>query len=1168
MPSARLTPDPAALQNPYRQVLASTASHVPWASGIVAAAVLAGVTGLAGSAHADPGDAGAFDILDDTDVQFGITDGDGLDLLHSGGTGRDGGGDGLDDLFTDPDADLAFGTVQLGTTGLATGTGDLGHGVTGEFTRDQPVGPAESPFTDIDLPAPGTDPVRSSTMGLDPLSSEHVGSIDDSVEDVVEPDHHPTGSAREVVGASVAVPANQLPRATTVPSGPPAGSVDVPDGGANADPDPGADAGGGDGRDGSPPRTTAGAAPDPDDPPDRGFEPDDQPVEPDVRTDGIPLADSVDRPTGVRAPRTARPDITAGPSDADQGGVEDDAETASLPNWIEQSGLPPNAFNGNVLDPRTGQVYAGGETGFMLVEPDFDRDVIAAHTGSRTIPSGLAPMDADEQRRWGELFGTGDLSMLDPDYLEGWRSTEAARGNEFESGRLMWNELPLFTTEDPGAATLELLDAHTDLEELMERARTGRSDDAEDYNYSFSSNEVARQAELATLQGRMPTAQPMDTITMAACQIDLLACTGEITPEAAAAARARIDGAAAVYDRGIELARTLVPDSRFGSRYPEVNDLIGTVSRLFGDNSVADAAATRVVPEVHPNRDGSSSYGRAPLPGILPDELTHLQIHPHEYRALLGDTISPRELANLEGAVQSYMRGAQTLGYDSGGSGGPNVLPHADRRARGLALLEESLTRYRTISRAEGFDSPDAVAAFGDASDLAAELRTAMLGEPPVGATPRTFELDDPVPGDLWNRAEVEALMALWQAGGGGRSFDTFGLDTLGSSRIDEGNVPRQFVFSTHRPPTGLEDLEDLQDLEEIEAGGSAAVSRVSAGSTRVPNPQTGLQVPTVPSAGGDEQGADPQETPGGQTSPDPAEGTGSPPDGVTVGGNLGRPVSRDEAVQAMFPGGDPNRADPPTALEESLTPRPPERTEFDPNSLNQPGEPVVIPELSGTPTRDPELEDILYPNGLAGPRETFPAGVMPSTGQQVEPESGQVRTPVLRPDSRFPLCGSGVPDGCIDAGSLRDGNGDGVADNAGTLRDGLVGQGFVGQGFVGQRFVGEGIVGSGAAPSSSRSSSGGSVESSPTLTSRPAPQPTSRPAAQPTSRPTPQPVRTPASSPEPTWQDRAAQVGEAVFNVITAPHPLDPVRGSLRGVWQYLPGLPAAGSGERQFAP
>lgn len=1361
MPPARSIPDPASLPNPYDQVLASTGSHFSWASGIIAAAVVVGVTGLAGSAHADPDDTGVFGVLDDTDAQFGITSGADLDLPPGGGTGWDGDGDGgddLDDLFTDPDADLSFGPVELDTTGF--GTSDLvDDGVAAGFNRDQRVDLAESPFPDIDRPAPGsatTDPTDrdvDNTLGIavpdtgpaDDLAGGLTAGATDDVEvggdgtpgtagsgtaDVVEPDHDTTAAAQDggpppltttvaapdpddspaggsepddqpvepdvtatggrsagAVGARL-VPANpgdpaEAP-AETAPERPAAvdqpeqGGVPLPaqraqvtfatataeqiaadaeveaarsrdlpaergqldqlvtrlgdilprdaefthgvitsaagtqrrvDGIADgSDPYPlhvvdhGAILDGTVGRVrelaaalgdpeavpracsilvdlqcqagdrplqngedvvrriaketqplresgqhdaaarlavllmgedfldrgtlvgnavrpdevlatllGTPPREPLGTAAAlagtttvdplrvgtlmqlrtvgpyllpatvttqpfndavdgllnpttevyltepqarvgelvdaaergdvfaacsayiglvsacggvPQDRADaaiaavgalgegspevresRTLTPDEvgayevtrdavfrdgamtsvsgdlvSPrnlsawLDPLFRTDGVPAAGSVARPAGAQRPRTTGPDITAGPSGVGPGGTEDDADATSLPNWIQQSGLPPNAFSGNVIDPTTGQVYAGGDTGFLLLESDFDRDVIAAHTGSRTAPSGLAPLDADEQRRWAELFGTGDFTVLDrdPDYVDGQRSVEA-RGDEddFESGRLLWNELPLLATENPGAATLELLAAHSDLEELLERARTGQSDDA---GRPFSSNEVARQAELASLQGRMQNAQPMDTITMAACQIDLLACTGEITPDAAAAARARIDEAASEYDRGIELARNLVPDSRFGSRYPEVDDLTGTVSRLFGDNSVADAAAARVLPEVHPYRGGTSSYGSAPLPGILPDGLTHLQIHPHEYRALLGDTISPRELANLEGAVQSYMSGAQALGYDSGGSGGPNVLPNAEQRARGLAQLEESLARYRTISRAEGFDSPGAVAAFGHASDLAAELRTAMLGEPPAEVTPRTFELDDPVPGDVWNRAEMGALVALWQAGGGGRSFDTFALDTLGSSRIDDGNVPRQFVFSTHRPPTGLEEIEDFEETDEIEAGGSAAASRVTAGAT-VPSAPTGQFVSTDPSAGGDEQGTAPQEVPGGQAPPAPAEGTRSSPGGVTVGGGLGRPVSREEAAQAMFPGGNPNRADPPTAAEQSLTPPHQERVEFDPNSLNQPGEPAVIPELTGIPMRDPGLEAVLYPNGLAGPRHTFPAG-------------------------------------------------------------------------------------------------------------------------------------------------------------------------------------------------
>ncbi|CAA9422792.1 MAG: hypothetical protein AVDCRST_MAG66-2817 [uncultured Pseudonocardia sp.] len=79
-----------------------------------------------------------------------------------------------------------------------------------------------------------------------------------------------------------------------------------------------------------------------------------------------------------------------------------------------------------------------------------------------------------------------------------------------------------------------------------------------------------------------------------------------------------------------------------------------------------------------------------------------------------------------------------------------------------------------------------------------------------------------------------------------------------------------------------------------------------------------------------------------------------------------------------------------------------------------------------------------------------------------------------LRPDVRYPVCSTSVTSGCVEQGSLRDDNGDGVADNAGVLRPGarivgegivgprIVGEGIVGEGIVGPRIVGEGIVGEG----------------------------------------------------------------------------------------------------------
>lgn len=58
------------------------------------------------------------------------------------------------------------------------------------------------------------------------------------------------------------------------------------------------------------------------------------------------------------------------------------------------------------------------------------------------------------------------------------------------------------------------------------------------------------------------------------------------------------------------------------------------------------------------------------------------------------------------------------------------------------------------------------------------------------------------------------------------------------------------------------------------------------------------------------------------------------------------------------------------------------------------------------------------------------------------EPLPGQAaatRAPALRPGSQYALCGSGTPDGCIDPTTLRDVDRDGVADNAGVLRDAVV---------------------------------------------------------------------------------------------------------------------------------
>jgi len=64
-------------------------------------------------------------------------------------------------------------------------------------------------------------------------------------------------------------------------------------------------------------------------------------------------------------------------------------------------------------------------------------------------------------------------------------------------------------------------------------------------------------------------------------------------------------------------------------------------------------------------------------------------------------------------------------------------------------------------------------------------------------------------------------------------------------------------------------------------------------------------------------------------------------------------------------------------------------------------------------------------------------------------------------------------------------------------------------------------------------------------------------PQSQPRSEP-PVPARQPAPAPNPEWWEQA---GQAAIDVLTYPHPLDPVRGALGGVWQFLPG--AAGAGD-----
>jgi hypothetical protein len=124
----------------------------------------------------------------------------------------------------------------------------------------------------------------------------------------------------------------------------------------------------------------------------------------------------------------------------------------------------------------------------------------------------------------------------------------------------------------------------------------------------------------------------------------------------------------------------------------------------------------------------------------------------------------------------------------------------------------------------------------------------------------------------------------------------------------------------------------------------------------------------------------------------------------------------------------------------------------------------VPVPTAPFTPGTAP----VVATTGDAATRTGTPA-VSPTTAPTGS-ASESYASPALRPDSRYPLCGTGVADGCIDPTSLRDEDRDGVADNAGSLRDALVGpatvgprivgEGIVGPRIVGPRIVGESIVG------------------------------------------------------------------------------------------------------------
>ncbi|MCY7342547.1 MAG: hypothetical protein LH603_12055 [Pseudonocardia sp.] len=318
----------------------------------------------------------------------------------------------------------------------------------------------------------------------------------------------------------------------------------------------------------------------------------------------------------------------------------------------------------------------------------------------------------------------------------------------------------------------------------------------------------------------------------------------------------------------------------------------------------------------------------------------------------------------------------------------------------------------------------------------------------------------------------------------------------------------------------------------------------------------------------------------GEDTSPSsPLPGSALPDgDGSTTSGGV--------VVAPELPGYDP-QLDPNAAnmipqersqrLDDAPDDHPIDPDEFDPNRVPDPV-PVDPDESVGEtfPDRDEELEQILAPTGVPG-LFTFPLSaeeppVAPSVPVQEPVAPSPVRDAMrggappspltLRPDSRYPLCGSGVPDGCVDPSSLYDHDDDGVADNAGLLLDGLAGEATVGPLIVGPLLVGAGSTES--SPIELAPIEPSPIEPSPAL----APQPTTLADTRLDRNPAPAPP-TPAASPESgmTWQERAGQVGEAVWHVITTPHPLDPVRGAWRDVWRYVPGIPVPGEG-RQFAP
>ncbi len=352
-----------------------------------------------------------------------------------------------------------------------------------------------------------------------------------------------------------------------------------------------------------------------------------------------------------------------------------------------------------------------------------------------------------------------------------------------------------------------------------------------------------------------------------------------------------------------------------------------------------------------------------------------------------------------------------------------------------------------------------------------------------------------------------------------------------------------------------------------------------------------------------DEDGASADEREGASD-----DGAGTLPGiGVTIAPDVPGVGDLDDLIDATFPG-DPRGAgdleppgDPGGDLSdeaETLLGLP-----LPPPTLEDP-----LGDLLGDFAPVPELDALLYPNGPAGPRYTFPPA----------PEEGApaVAADALRAEmqrwqrdlqaegviahsaaevfnnhqqelsSRFGLSAQQATEAL--GGSYSNRVGQRITGSA-IVGPAIVGPKIVGPAIVGPGIVGEGIVGPcldascpnwgringfASAPSApSAVTSGGSAPvwnppavRAPAGGSRVQPAPAAPAAPSAVRRPEHDTVAAPRPQPQPQQQPNwVQQAGQAAWDVLTYPHPLDPVRGAWRDAWRYLPGIGPAG--QREFA-